>query len=217
MSEFRLHDDLFVYGLPGETLLQFEGSGFETDWELEFSAIANPRGFRSMVDVLITYDSNAYYSDAVAAKQAVALPADAPRAIMLAASITDPKGLDTLKATTGTARITFDLTKLALSAQEIKRRVSNLAVIFVGKTEETYDATLTAGKPAKTASFTVDAGIASSNDGPLLGAKPPLPLNALVGLNVNQSFVLEIDRTGVADELKRLFDVVLYVEYTATF
>jgi len=39
----------------------------------------------------------------------------------------------------------------------------------------------------------------------------------MVGLNLNQSFVLEVDRAGVADELKRLYDVVLYVEYTATY
>ena len=44
LSEFRLHDDLFVYGLPGETFLQFEGSGFETDWELELPVAANPKG-----------------------------------------------------------------------------------------------------------------------------------------------------------------------------
>ena len=136
---------------------------------------------------------------------------------MLAASIIDPKGLDTLKAAGASARITFDFTKLALSAQETKRRVSNLAALFIGKTEKTYDVTLTAIKSAKSAAFSVDAGIASSNDGALLGANPPSPLNALVGLNVNQPFVLEIDRTGVANELGRLFDVVLYVEYTAVF
>jgi hypothetical protein len=95
--------------------------------------------------------------------------------------------------------------------------VSNVAVIFVGKTEKVYDATLRAVKSAKTAAFTVDAGIASSNGGPLLGVNPPLPLNDLVGLNLGQAFVLEIDRAGVADELARLFDVVLYLEYTATF
>ena len=217
LSEFRLHDDLFVYGLPGETLLQFEGSGFETDWELEFPVLANPKGFRSVADVIITFDSNASYSDAVAAKQAALLPADAPRAIMLSASNTDPKGLGTLKAVAGNARITFDLTKLALALQETKRTVSNIAVIFVGKTEKIYDATLTAAKSAKTAAFTVDAGIASSNAGPLLGTNPPLPLNDLVGLNLGQPFVLEIDRAGVADEMSRLYDVVLYLEYTAKF
>ena len=35
--------------------------------------------------------------------------------------------------------------------------------------------------------------------------------------NVNQPFVLEIDRSGVAAELKQLFDVVLYLEYIASF
>ena len=44
-----------------------------------------------------------------------------------------------------------------------------------------------------------------------------LPLNALVGLNANQPFVLEIDRTGVAAELKKLFDVVWYLKYIASF
>ena len=217
LSEFRLHDDLFVYGLPGETLLQFEGSGFETDWELEFPVDANPRGFRSVADVLITFDSNAYYSDAVAAKQAAQAPADAERSIMIAASILDPKGLDTLKAAAGVARITFDPTKLALPLQEVKRRVTNLALIFVGKTTKKYDATLTASKSAKTAAFTVADGIAMSNDGPLLGTAAKLPLNKLVGLTLNQPFVLEIDRAGVADELEQMFDVVLYLEYTANF
>jgi hypothetical protein len=56
-----------------------------------------------------------------------------------------------------------------------------------------------------------------SNDGTLQGAVAALPLNALVELNVNQAFVLEIDRSGVAAQLKQLFDVVLYPEYIASF
>ena len=143
--------------------------------------------------------------------------ADAPRSIMLAASNLDPKGLDTLKATSGAARITFDPTKLALPLQETKRQVANLAIICVGKTTKKYDATLTASKSAKTAAFKIEDGIAMSNDGPLQGTAAPLPLNALVGLTLNQPFVLEIDRTGIAAELKQLFDVVLYLEYTASF
>ena len=217
LTEFRLHDDLFVYGLPGETLLQFEGSGVDTDWELELPVIANPRGFRSIADVLITFDSNAYYSDAVAAKQAALVPAAAPRSIMLAASTNDPKGLATLKAAAGNARITFDPSQLALPLQEVKREVTNIALVFVGSTQKTYAATLTATKAAKTAAFNVDAGIASSNGGALLGVNPPLPLNALIGVDLGQPFVLDINRAGVADELRLLYDVVLYVEYTATF
>jgi hypothetical protein len=72
-------------------------------------------------------------------------------------------------------------------------------------------------KSAKTAAFTVADGIAMSNDGPLLGTAAKLPLNKLVGLTLNQPFVLEIDRAGVADELEQMFDVVLYLEYTANF
>jgi hypothetical protein len=136
---------------------------------------------------------------------------------MLAASNTDPKGLRTLKAAAGNPRITFDCTKLALPLQEKKRTVTNVAVLFVGKTEASYDATLTATTAAKVAAFTTDAGIASSNGGPLLGANPPLPLNDLIGVDVAQPFVLDVDRAGVADELARLYDVVLYVEYTAAF
>jgi hypothetical protein len=74
-----------------------------------------------------------------------------------------------------------------------------------------------ASKSAKTATFKIEDGIAMSNDGPLQGTAGPLPLNALAGLNLNQPFVLEIDRTGVAAELKQLFDVVLYIEYVANF
>jgi hypothetical protein len=55
-----------------------------------------------------------------------------------------------------------------------------------------------------------------SNAGLLLGTHAPLPLNALVGLPVNQPLTLEIDKTGVANELRALFDVVLYVEYQAS-
>jgi hypothetical protein len=44
-----------------------------------------------------------------------------------------------------------------------------------------------------------------------------LPLDAFVRLNVNQAFVLKIDRSGVTAKLKQLFDVVLYLEYIASF
>jgi len=36
-------------------------------------------------------------------------------------------------------------------------------------------------------------------------------------VDLGQPFVLDINRAGVADELRLLYDVVLYVEYTATF
>jgi hypothetical protein len=216
LSEFRLQDDLFVYGLPGETLLQFEGSGFETVWELEFPINSNPRGLTAVADVLITFDCNAYYSDVVAAKQAAQAPAEVSRAIVLAASTVDPKGLASLKGA-GPAKIVFDPAKIVLPAQETKREASNLGLICVGTTTKKYNAKLTATKSAATATFQIDNGIAMSNAGPLLGAAGPLPLNDLVGQDLNQPFALEINRAGVAAELSQLFDIVLYLEYTAKF
>ncbi|MGH7079106.1 MAG: hypothetical protein ACREFU_13545, partial [Acetobacteraceae bacterium] len=134
LSEFRLHQDLWVYGLPGETLLRFEGSGIETDWELEFPVATNPKGFRSLADVLITCDMNATYSQALAAHTAEAPPVPVARSIALAASVWDPAGLASLRAEGEPARIRFDLAKLALPLAERNRVVANLALLAVGAT-----------------------------------------------------------------------------------
>jgi hypothetical protein len=212
LSEFRLHDDLFVYGLPGETLLQFEGSGFGTDWELELPLAANPHGLRSVADILISFDMNASYTSA----QPPQPPSGGTRAIMLAASAWDPHGLASLRSSGGTARITFDPRRVALPLEEKTRKLSNLAIIGVGTTMKTYDATLEAKYANKKASFSVEHGLALSNGGPLLGTAAPSPLNKLIGIDVSEPLVLEFDRTGVADELKRLLDVVVYLEYETT-
>jgi hypothetical protein len=48
LSEFRVRDDMFVYGPAGETLMQFEGSGIETECSLELPRLANQDGLRSL-------------------------------------------------------------------------------------------------------------------------------------------------------------------------
>jgi hypothetical protein len=217
LSEFRLHDDLFVYGLPGETLLQFEGSGFETDWELEFPPSANAKGLRTLADVLITFDMNASYSAALATAAAAQQPGPAMRSVMLAASVWDPKGFESLAASgSGPAKITFDPGRLALPKQETGRKLTNVAIACIGTTAHDYGAKLTATKAAKSASFTFHKGIALSNAGPLLGTGAPHPLNALAGVAVGQPFVLEVSRSGAAAEIAKLYDVVLYLEYETT-
>jgi len=55
---------------------------------------------------------------------------------------------------------------------------------------EVYDAT-----------FSIDNGVACSNRGALLGTNAQLPLNNLIGTDLNQAFVLELDRTGVNDDI----------------
>jgi hypothetical protein len=197
--------------------MQFEGSGFSTDWELDFLPAANPQGLRSLADILLTLDMNASYSDSVTQTVAATPPSPTNRAIAAASSIWDPSGLKSLKGTAATAKMTFDLTRLALPAQEKNRTISNLAVLCVGNTQKNYAAKLSAPKSGKTASVIIEQGVALSNSGPLLGTAAPLPLNALVGLTLDQAFVLEINRTAAtSSELSKLFDVVLYLDYSAT-
>jgi len=218
LSEFRLHQDLWVYGMPGETLLQFEGSGIETDWELEFPVAANPKGTRTLTDVLVTVDMNAMYSQALAAQAAAAAAAGAvpvTRSIALAASMWDPRGLAALHDKNQPARLRFDIGRLALPRAEKNRKLANLALLAVGTTRLVYDATLKAETSAVQADFEMKEGLALSNAGPLLGSAAALPLNGLVGLPLDQAFVLTLDRTGVQDEIGALQDVVLWVEYGA--
>jgi hypothetical protein len=217
LSEFRLHDDLFVYGLPGETLLQFEGSGFTTEWELDFLPRANPRGLRSLADVLLTLDMNAFYSESLARATIAKPPAPANRAVAFSASVWDPKGLRSLRGPGAGAEMTFDPARLTLPADEKARTTTNLVVICVGSTTHKYTARLKASKSGKQASFTIEDGVALSNAGPLRGSAAAMPLNALVGLSLDQPFVLTIQKgAAAANELSKLFDVVLYLEYTAT-
>jgi hypothetical protein len=213
LSEFRLETDLQVFGLPGETLMQFEGSGYETDWGVVLPTLANPKGLINLTDVLVTFDMNASYEEpgpAVAGP-----PAVLAQAMAIAASVFDPAGLLTLRGATPQARIVLDVQKVPLRRQETNRRITNLAVMLIGTTTKTYTARLSAGPAGPHADFTIANGIAFSNGGPLLGSGVALPLNALIGQPVDQAFTLDIQRAGVAEEMKGLLDVVLYVDYEA--
>src|SRR5262245_40952395 len=95
-----------------------------------------------------------------------------------------------------------------------KRRHKS-AVICVGKTTDVYPANLTASKSARKASFKIEDGLALSNAGFWQGTRQARPLNALVSQNLNQPFILEIN--SASEELTRMFDIVIYFEYTATF
>jgi Tc toxin complex TcA C-terminal TcB-binding domain len=213
LSEFRLETDLQVYGLPGETLMQFEGSGYETDWGVVLPALANPKGLTNLADVLVTFDMNASYVQPAPAVAGV--PAVLAQAVAIAASVFDPAGLLTLRGTTAQARIVFDMHKVPLRQQEANRRITNLAVMLIGTTTQTYTAKLSAGSAGPHANFTIDKGIAFSNGGVLLGTGAALPLNALIGQAVDQAFTLEIQRGSVGDEMKGLLDAVLYLDYEA--
>jgi len=213
LSEFRLAEDLFVYGLPGETLLQFEGSGFETNWEINLPLAANPKGLTTLADMLVTFDMNVSYARPPA--PAPVGPVAIAQSVVVSALAFDPQGLASLRAAGGPAHVHFDLKKVALRAQEKNRKIANIAVMLLGSTEKTFSAKLTASLSVTQAAFQIVDGYDLSNGGALLGTSPARPLNAFVDLPVDQVFTLEIDRSGVVEELKSLLDIVLYVDYRA--
>ncbi len=212
LSEFRLHDDLFVYGLPGETLLQFEGSGFETSWELEFPLSANPQGLRGLSDVMVTFDMNATYANGIKPLEVAAFS----RGMLLAASIHDRDALNKLRGVgNDPVRFHFDLAKIALPNGEANRTIRQIALMTIGHTPGDYGAVVELPANGASANVTLEKGLAITNDGEMLGNGAPLPLNALVGLKADQVIEAEIQRAGAEEELSKALDVVLYVEYSA--
>jgi hypothetical protein len=210
LSEFRLRDDLFVYGLPGETLLQFEGSGYSTDWELELPVGPNPQGLRALADVLVSFDMNASWT---AAPQPGPPPAKGG-ALVLAASVWDPKGLRAMRdATKAKALLTFDPSRLQLPRSAAKRTLTNLVVMFVGKTDSVYELDVKAQSTGENTTVSVTEGLAISNTGDLLGTAAPQPLNKLAGADLDQPFVLDLDKKAAANELAGMHDVVCWFEY----
>lgn len=85
LSEFRMREDMWVFDLPQETLLPFEGSGIETIWELMLSKVGNANGFDSMIDLLITFDMRASYSALLEKQHIAALPTTTNRSLLLSA------------------------------------------------------------------------------------------------------------------------------------
>jgi len=210
LSEFRLRDDLFVFGLPGETLLQFEGSGYSTSWELELPLGANLQGLRAVADVLISFDMNAGWSASAAAAPAIA----AAGAAMVAASVFDPAGLKALRdPAKAKAKLLIDPRRLQLPLTAAKRTLTNIAVLIVGFDGGPVGLRINAQSTGEQASVTMQGGIATSNAGELLGAAAASPLNALAGADLEQPFVLEFDKKAEATDLARSLDVVCRLEY----
>jgi Tc toxin complex TcA C-terminal TcB-binding domain len=222
LSEFRLRDDLAVYGLPGEALMPFEGSGIETVWGLELSIAGNPYGLDTTMDILLAFDLRAYYSHALHQKT---LPSSSVSRLVLvraakqlAQSLADLQGA----ATTATT-FDFDLAAAGLPPHESNRQVTNLVIFLAGKQPLTFVAMVSTigGGPDKPQSdetaVPFEAGVALSNAPPLSdGNSAPQPLNKFVGKSAEQIFRLKIDKAqnpGV--DFSTVSDIVLGVEYQA--
>lgn len=212
VSELELPRDALLHGVPGETLLGFEGSGVTTDWELELPADGNPRGLGDLTDVVLTLDLRAQQGDDVV------LPvADGPRrgALLLAASAQDPVGLGSLYAESGPARVTFDLRRAGLPRAGAGAVLVNLALVTVGRAPASLPVTVRVERPTTVeVAATLTDGVAMSTGGVLAGeVDDPTPLTALVGAPLDQPIVVEIAQGDLSEEVRALHDVVLLVEH----
>jgi hypothetical protein len=221
ISEFNLGTtDRQIYGLPGGTLMQFEGSGVETLWKLEFPAPANPSGLSDLLDVLITFDLRAQYASDLYQTQLQQMPTSINKFILVSAYKQQLSGLVDLQGNPNTATIAFDLTTIGLPAQEQNRKLNNIAVLVIGaKNAASIKASVISATPSKTLPVVLANGIAFSNAPPITDPQSTValsPLNVMVGIAVNQTLSLKIDKSlNAGVDFSTTQDVLLGVDYTA--
>ncbi len=222
LSEFRLREDMFVYSLPGEALMSFEGSGVETFWELVFPTHANPYGLQNVADIQLTFDARASYSPTLYAEHTSHTPRDVERLLLFSAQALSPAGLaalhDASQGSPHEVELTFDLTQAPLPQGETDRRVGGLFIAFAGEGE--LGVKLKFGpKGGAEAEMLLRQGTAFSNDGAWKDAHsilPPHPLNQFLNTAIESVWQLKIDK-GLSPQVdfSKIVDVVLGIEYEA--
>ena len=218
LSEFNMRGDMWVYDLPDETLLPFEGSGLETAWELSLSRLGDATSLENLTDVLLTFDMRARYSATLDAKHKAEVPATLKKSVMISGRSQNPGEVTRFKKDGGVLTLTFHPALAAGNAVEKMRTVTLLALMLSGVEQSPVLATLTADTDGLAANFDLTDGIALSNAGFLAAANGgvPLPLNDLTGLSADQPFTLTIDAAanpGV--DFSKMYDVQIVVEYEA--
>lgn len=220
LSEFRLRDDMTVYGMPGETLMPFEGSGVETAWGLEISFAGNPYGLDTTADILLTFDVRAYYSHEL--HQKAKPPSSVSRIVLVSAAMHLQKSLADLQGKEAQVAFDFDITAVGLPAREANRKVTNVAIFLAARKPPTFNATVSVVDPGPNqpeSNKTVvpfTGGIAFSNAPPFSDGSSALPLNSFVGQTTDQIFRVAIDKSQNPDaDFSSVSDVVLGLEYHA--
>jgi hypothetical protein len=219
LSEFRMRDDMWVFDLPDETLLPFEGSGIGTTWELVLSKAGNANGFASITDMLVTFDMRASYSAVLEKQHIAALPGSVTRTLLVSAKAMNPGALAKFRDQGGQLTLRFDLAKLARNRNETQRKTLNFVLAAVGVKDTAFGATFSSAVPAQSQAITFEKGIALSNAGALAGgnAGVPLPLNIFAGVDVDQTFTLKIDSAANAGiDFTNLSEVLLLLEFETT-
>lgn len=218
LSEFRMRNDMWVFDLPDETLLPFEGSGIESVWDLMLSKAGNTSGFESLTDVFITFDMRASYSAHLAQEHITAMPTSTTRSILLSAKAANPGALAKFRKDGGTVKLSFDLKTLARNPNEKQRKTLNFALAAVGVESASFTATFSSANPGQDEDITFEKALALSNAGVLAGGNGgvALPLNTFVGVDFDQTFELEIDAdANPAADFTRIADVLMLAEYSA--
>lgn len=217
-SDFRLRDDMAVYGLPDECLYNFEGSGLDTFWDLEFSPLGNSSGLDNVADILITFDLRANYSAALHKQQLEAQPKTADRMAMLSARRFQPQEWQAL-IDGKTVSLAFNLAEIGMPGLETGRKITNLIFLLPGGESAVVQAKLRWGAAHTLTAFGFVDGMAFSKAKLFAESKmEPSPLDALLGKDAMQSLdviIDPLDNPGV--DFSKINDLVLGVEYTVKY
>ncbi|MGH8201130.1 MAG: hypothetical protein ACREVO_12355 [Steroidobacteraceae bacterium] len=221
ISDFNLGTtDRQIFGLPGGSLMQFEGSGINTIWNLEFPPAGNPSGLTDLADVLISFDLRAQFAPSLYQTQSAGMPTGIAQSIVVSARNQGLSGLADLAGKPSKASISFDVTAIGLPPHEKGRTINNLAVLLIGlKNPSSVKATVIAATSSQSAAVTLTNGVAFSNAPPITdsGSSVALsPLNVFASVSADQTISVEIDKTvnsGV--DFGTIRDALLCIDYTA--
>jgi len=219
ISEFRLEKDMALYGLPGETLLTFEGSSAESFWELSFPPAANAAGLDGLADVLLTFDLFAEFAPDQFGTDLASLPSTTRKWVLVSAAQYEPASITALTGAGANVDVIYDLHKVKLPRQEKSRKVENVALLVITPDIVDFKAKMLSMTPAISVGVEFKNGFAISSlqPDPSLPLLPVSPLNAFAGLDPEQTFTLSISKAanpGV--NFSRVTDVVLALEYGAS-
>jgi hypothetical protein len=206
LSDLSPTADAAAAGLPTDTLVQFEGSGLDTDWEIVLPQAANPLGRAALSDVLLRFTLSASWS---ATRAAAADDGPASLSLLLAASTFDPAAARALRMGALPSSITFDLRRLpALRTGD--RRIANIGLIAMAPAGSAAPVQATVAVGPSQATTQLTDGVALSNAGALAGAQAASTLNVLAGQPTDQ--VISVGLTAGSDGPASLRDLALYVE-----
>lgn len=218
LSEFKMAEDMVVYGLPDEALSPFEGTGVETFWSLQLPEEANPYGLSHLNDILITFDIRASYSPELQYSQSDHVTPKINRLVMLSAQKFAAAALSQLQGTgfsTGKIEILFDIAKTGLLANKKNSLIKNIFLLVPGSVPLTFEASLGSVNPQKTIDFSFINSVASSGmDQPNGENGMSSPLNQFIGLKANQQFKLIIDKAETDPvDFATIADIIFGLEF----